>query len=166
MWDIPFSTFNPDFMKVRRLLCCHNHSSTSRTTLTNICQFGVISGVFYGFSTMLTKLSVLTLFLRFVPEGKLRFTIHIIMVTVVLYILVAAFDWVYTCQPIAKYWDLTITDGSCINWVKLAVFSSVMNVVTDVALLVLPIIFLRNLRLPTKQKVGVMIVLMTGGLYV
>lgn len=115
---------------------------------------------------MLTKLSVLTLFLRFVPDGKLRITIYIIMAIVVLYILVASFDWVYTCQPIAKYWDLTITGGSCINWVKIAVFSSVMNAVTDVALLVLPIIFLRNLRLPKKQKVGVMIVLMTGGLYV
>jgi hypothetical protein len=84
----------------------------------------------------------------------------------VLYILVAAFDWVYTCQPIAKYWDLAITGGSCINWIKIAVFSSVMNAVTDVALLVLPIIFLRNLRLPTRQKFGVMLVLMTGGLYV
>jgi hypothetical protein len=129
-------------------------------------QFGVISGVFYGLSIMLTKLSVLTLFLRFVPRGKLRVIIFIIMAVVVLYILVASFDWVYTCQPIAKYWDLTITGGSCINWVKVAVFSSVMNAATDVALLILPIVFLRNLRLPIKQKIGVMIVLMTGGLCV
>lgn len=113
---------------------------------------------------MLTKLSVLTLFLRFVPKGKLKVAIYIIMVAVVLYILVQSFDWVYSCQPIAKYWDLTIDKGSCINWVKIAVFGSVMNATTDIALLVLPIMFLRNLRLPTKQKFGIMIILMTGGL--
>jgi len=88
------------------------------------------------------------------------------MITVVLYNLIASFDWVYTCRPMAKYWDLTITTGSCINWVKVSVFSSVMNAVTDFLLLLLPIIFLRNLRLPRKQKIGVMLVLMTGGLYV
>lgn len=129
-------------------------------------QFGVICGVLYGFSIMLTKLSVLTLFLRFVPPGKLRVTIYIIMITVVLYILVGSFDWVYTCRPLEKYWDLTITTGSCINWVKIAVFSSAMNALTDFVLLVLPLIILRNLRLPKRQKVGVVLVLMTGGLYV
>lgn len=115
---------------------------------------------------MLTKLSVLMLFLRFVPRGKLRITIYLIMVAVVLYILISSFDWVYTCRPINKYWDLNITDGSCINWVKIGVFASVMNCLTDVSLLVLPMIILRNLRLPRKQKIGVIIVLMTGGLYV
>ena len=112
---------------------------------------------------MFTKLSILALFNRFVPSGKVRIAIQIIMVIVVLYILVTAFDWIYSCQPLHKYWDLTVTGGSCIDWVKVAVFGSVMNVATDVAILVLPVIFLWNLRLPNRRKIGVMLVLMTGG---
>ncbi|KAH8702769.1 hypothetical protein GQ44DRAFT_831804, partial [Phaeosphaeriaceae sp. PMI808] len=38
-----------------------------------------------------------------------------------------------------------------------------MNTTTDAAILILPVILLRNLRLPKRQKIGVMVVLMTGG---
>lgn len=115
---------------------------------------------------MLTKLSLLTLFIRFTLWGSLRVVIYITMVIVVIYSLVASFEWVYACRPLEKYWDHTIPGGSCINWLTIAVFSGVMNSTTDVVMLILPVIILRNLRLPRRQKVGVMMVLMTGGLYV
>ncbi|KAH8728011.1 hypothetical protein GQ44DRAFT_824349 [Phaeosphaeriaceae sp. PMI808] len=112
---------------------------------------------------MLTKLAILMLFIRFVPTGYLRVTIHITMAIVTLYSLVASFQWVYACQPLEKYWDLTITGGSCINRLKVSLFSGVMNTATDSIILVLPVLFLRGVALPKKQKIGVMIVLMTGG---
>ncbi|KAH8726723.1 hypothetical protein GQ44DRAFT_771095 [Phaeosphaeriaceae sp. PMI808] len=85
------------------------------------------------------------------------------MTIVVLYSLVTSFQWVYACRPLEKYWDLTITGGSCINWIKVTVFTGVMNAATDAAILILPVLILRDLRLPMKQKIGVTIVLMTGG---
>lgn len=115
---------------------------------------------------MLTKLSILTLFLRFIPWGNLRISLYIVMILVVVYSLMASFVWVYACQPIDKYWDKTITGGTCINWFKISLFSAIMNSVTDAAILMLPILFLRKLQLPTRQKIGIIIVLMTGGLYV
>jgi len=45
------------------------------------------------------------------------------------------------------------------------VFSGVMNSITDATILTLPVIFLRNLQLPMRQKIGVIMVFMTGGLY-
>ncbi|KAH8702869.1 hypothetical protein GQ44DRAFT_783444 [Phaeosphaeriaceae sp. PMI808] len=143
LWDVPFSVFSPNSMKL----------------ITSFITF-------YGISIMLTKLSILTLFIRFVPWGKLRVTIYITMVIVILYSLVGSFQWVYACRPLKKYWDLTITGGSCINWLMIPVFSGVMNTTTDATILILPVLILRGLRLPMKQKIGVMIVLMTGGLYV
>ncbi|KAH7343084.1 hypothetical protein BKA66DRAFT_543905 [Pyrenochaeta sp. MPI-SDFR-AT-0127] len=141
LWDVPVSVFSPTFMIL-----------------------GAISGMFYGLSIMLTKLSLLTLFIRFTLWGSLRVVIYITMVIVVIYSLVASFEWVYACRPLEKYWDHTIPGGSCINWLTIAVFSGVMNSTTDVVMLILPVIILRNLRLPRRQKVGVMMVLMTGGL--
>jgi hypothetical protein len=123
-------------------------------------------GTFLGISIMLTKLSILMLFLRFVPRGYLRIVIYIIMAIVAVYSLVTSFVWVYACQPLEKFWDLTVTGGSCINWLKITVFNGVMNTTTDAAVLLLPFLLLRNVQLPKRQKIGVMIVLMTGGLYV
>jgi hypothetical protein len=139
----------------------------SKDRLTDVLfKVGAIGITFYGISIMLTKLSILTLFLRFVPRGNLRVTIYITIAIVVLYSLVTSFEWVYACRPMEKYWDLTITGGSCVDGSKIPVFSGVMNTVTDVAILILPILILRSSRLPKKQKIGVIIVLMTGGLYV
>ncbi len=64
---------------------------------------------------MLTKLSILTLFLRFIPERNLRITVYTIMAIVVAYSLVTSFKWLYACRPLEKYWDLTVTGGSCIH---------------------------------------------------
>jgi hypothetical protein len=73
---------------------------------------------------------------------------------------------VYACQPLEKIWDLTVTGGSCIDWLKIAVFNGVMNTTTDAVILVMPVLFLRKLQLPMKQKIGIAVLLMTGGLYV
>jgi hypothetical protein len=123
-------------------------------------------GTFLGISIMLTKLSILMLFLRFVPRGYLRVVIYIIMTIVAVYSLVTSFVWVYACQPLEKFWDVTVTGGLCINWLKITVFNGVMNTTTDAAVLLLPFLLLRNVQLPKRQKIGVIIVLMTGGLYV
>ncbi|KAJ0126365.1 hypothetical protein HZ326_30530 [Fusarium oxysporum f. sp. albedinis] len=143
-WDIPFSTFNNNFMKV-----------------------GALTGTFYGMSIMLTKLSILAFYLRFViASAKLRGVIYATIVFTILYSLIASFVWVYACRPLEKYWDLTITDGSCINFLKVTVFSGVMNTATDAIILLLPIAILRGLHLQKRQKLGVTLIMMTGGLWV
>lgn len=138
---------------------------TQRNYSLTYFKIGAIAGSFFGVSIMLTKLSILTLFLRFV-FGKLRIVIHVIMVIIVLCTLVASFDWVYSCRPLQKYWDISITEGSCIYRLKIPIINCVMNTATDVAILILPALILRNLHLPTKQKIGIILVFMTGGLYV
>ncbi|KAM5357046.1 hypothetical protein ACJZ2D_016671 [Fusarium nematophilum] len=116
---------------------------------------------------MMTKLSILAFYLRFViTSGKLRGIIYATMVLTILYSIIASFVWVFACRPLEKSWDLTITDGSCIDSLKITVFSGVMNTVTDAVILFLPIAILQGLRLPRRQKVGVMMVMMTGGLWV
>lgn len=116
---------------------------------------------------MLTKLSILVFYLRFVVESaKLRGIIYATMVITILYSIIASFVWVYACQPLEKYWDLTITDGSCINFLKVTIFSGVMNTVTDAIILLLPIMILWGLSMPKRQKIGVIMIMMTGGLYV
>jgi hypothetical protein len=84
---------------------------------------------------------------------------------VVLYSLVGSFNWLFACHPLEKYWDLSITHGSCIEQTKVQTYSGVMNTATDTFILLLPIFMLRKVRLPKWEKISVILILMTGGLY-
>ena len=112
---------------------------------------------------MFSKLSILVLFLRYMPQ-KPKMAIYATMVVVILYSLIGSFGWLFACQPVEKFWDLSITRGSCIEWTKLQIFTGVMNTATDSVILLLPIFMLRNVRLPKWEKIGLNVVLMTGGL--
>jgi len=126
-------------------------------------KMAAIDGTFVGISIMLTKLSILTLFLRFIQQRNLRIAVYIIMAIVVAYSLVTSFEWVYACRPLEKLWDLTVTGGTCINFKMVPVFNGVMNTTTDAIVLALPILFLRKLQMPKRQKIGIMVLLMAGG---
>jgi len=114
---------------------------------------------------MLTKVAILIWFLRFIQGRKLRKCVYATIVVVVLYSLVATFEWLYACRPMAKLWDLTVTHGSCVDFNKIYIFSGAMNTATDLIILLLPTAILWNLQLPRRQKFGVLGIFMTGGLY-
>ncbi|KAH8707469.1 hypothetical protein GQ44DRAFT_763647 [Phaeosphaeriaceae sp. PMI808] len=119
-------------------------------------------------SIMFTKLSILHFYLRFLlARPHLRKIVYAVMVIVVIYSFVTSFDWLYVCRPLEKYWDLTITEGSCVNVYKFTVLNGVMNVVTDAIILLFPLAILRDLQnLAYQEKVAVTGIMMTGGLVV
>ena len=87
---------------------------------------------------MFSKLSILVLFLRYMPR-KPTMVIFATMGLVVLYTFVAAFGWVFACRPVEKFWDLTITYGTCVPWSKINIFSGVMSIVAGAVVLGWPI---------------------------
>ncbi|KAL8369505.1 hypothetical protein RB595_000026 [Gaeumannomyces hyphopodioides] len=143
LWDVPFTTFNIHFFKL-----------------------GAISGAFFGMSVTFSKLSILAFYTRFTgtTRNHQRVAIYALAIIVLIYGTVTSFQFLFDCQPIEKYWDFTITDGKCIDWAPIMLFNGVMNSLTDAAILFLPIWLLWCVRLPLRQKVGVMGVMMTGGL--
>ncbi|KAH9204897.1 hypothetical protein DL95DRAFT_376665 [Leptodontidium sp. 2 PMI_412] len=141
IWDVPFTTFSPDFLRM-----------------------GIISGVFYGMSFMCVKLSILLLYLRLSPYKRFRIAVWVIIATTVLYSFLGSFEFLFNCQPIAKNWDLTFKEGKCINVSKILMVHGSINVVTDVAMLLLPIALVRKLKVQMKQKVALACLFMTGTL--
>lgn len=73
---------------------------------------------------------------------------------------------VFLCTPIKKVWDLTYRGGSCLDVAVKGIVGAVLNAFTDILVLILPLPILRSLNLPKGQKVAVMIIFLTGGLYV
>jgi hypothetical protein len=87
------------------------------------------------------------------------------MAIVIGYNLGSALVNLFSCNPIAKSWDLSITSGSCINRPIFYFANAGLNIGTDFIMIVLPVPMLWNLRLPMRQKAGLVGIFMAGSLY-
>ena len=82
----------------------------------------------------------------------------------IVYSILGSFEFLFNCRPIAKNWDITIIGGKCIDLPKILLTHGSLTIVTDVAMLLLPIALVRKLQLPPKQKVALAGLFMTGTL--
>ncbi|KAL3444716.1 hypothetical protein BJX65DRAFT_297523 [Aspergillus insuetus] len=62
---------------------------------------------------------------------------------------------IFACSPVAKSWDPTITNGSCIDVKAIHLGSVVTNTASDVILILIAVPIVRKLRLPFLQRLGV-----------
>jgi hypothetical protein len=120
----------------------------------------------YNLAVMCTKSSILLFYLRF-PSGRaFRMATYTVLIVTVGYTTSGFLAWAYSCSPIEKAWDRTVI-GTCVDSSSGVLARSVLNVVTDIVILLLPIWLLWPLRLwSIWHKLSVLVVLMAGGLYV
>jgi hypothetical protein len=88
------------------------------------------------------------------------------MFLVVGYNVALIFPLIFACTPIRRNWDVTITDGSCIDRTPLYMATAVLNMITDVLLLVLPIPMVIRLQMPRAQKAGLICIFGVGSMFV
>jgi Fungal rhodopsin domain len=79
------------------------------------------------------------------------------------YSLSGAFANVFFCHPISRLWDYSVP-GTCVQIGEVFLALAAFNAATDVTMLLLPIWLLWPLTLPTRTKIGVVLILMTGSL--
>jgi predicted transglutaminase-like protease len=59
---------------------------------------------------------------------------------------------IFGCSPIQASWDITVQDATCINVARQYYVNAAINIVTDVAVLIIPIIILSRVNLVRTQK--------------
>ncbi|KAL4967506.1 uncharacterized protein BDV14DRAFT_197872 [Aspergillus stella-maris] len=119
----------------------------------------------YNTSLTLTKAAIVFLYLRIFPTPRFIFTARIVLSVIAIYGLWTVISAFLNCLPVASFWDSEVK-GKCIPKAFLWFFNGGWNIATDLAILILPIPVLSRLRLPMRQRVGVILVFATGGLYV
>jgi hypothetical protein len=70
----------------------------------------------------------------------------------------------FRCKPIKGSWDLTTNPRCAFNLETLFVSMESINAVLDMFLVVLPVSKIRILQLPLRDKIGLGIVFLMGGL--
>ncbi|CAO2656176.1 Nn.00g049790.m01.CDS01 [Neocucurbitaria sp. VM-36] len=122
----------------------------------------MIQEVLHPAAVAFPKLAVVLLYLHILTNKYERFVaktlIFVIFATWASFTVAAMFQ----CMPIAFNWDKTIPGGRCFNVQFFANSSSVPNIATDLAVLVLPLRTVWGLKISVGRRVGLLLIFLTG----
>ncbi|CAL8583670.1 hypothetical protein XPA_009291 [Xanthoria parietina] len=117
----------------------------------------------YTFDILFTKASILLLYLRvFSLTRSLRIVIQIFLWAHILFYIASFFAAVFMCFPLDAIWNPYVRHIKCLDIGALKVVSAVINVVSDFAILFIPISTVWNLKMQRKNKVRTMAIFATG----
>lgn len=108
---------------------------------------------------------MLVFYQRIFLERKFRIISIIIGLVVIAWFIAYLFILFFTCIPLAYWWDKTIPGGHCINESDTGYFgTSPPDILTNIAILVLPVPYLWQLQMPRWKKLALTFIFLLGSL--
>jgi hypothetical protein len=143
-----------------------DHSLAERNVAdTHATQLWMAGAIIYSGAMLFVKLSFLFLYRR-IFTNSVSFFVQwwCVVVLVVGYSVAGMLSSLMSCLPIAMAWDLTITNGVCINKAAFYIANACLNVVTDVAILALPILPISRTCFNRRQRIMLYVLFGSGSL--
>ena len=119
--------------------------------------------ILYQAALVFIKCSFLCQYWRLFPTVRTRKAVRIMGIIVLAYGLYSVTANVFVCTPIARFWSSSVA-GHCINRKALWFINAALNIVTDVAILAIPIPAVHSLHIPRAQKASLIAIFALGGL--
>jgi hypothetical protein len=119
--------------------------------------------VFYAVTVITTKFSILAFYHRIFTSRSLAILSILIAILVLMYNLALVLVVFLQCTPLRRLWTPTVS-GTCISTSAAFTTLAIANVVTDVAILALPIKEVWALHMTTTRKVQVVGIFALGGI--
>ncbi|KAH6668361.1 hypothetical protein B0J14DRAFT_452413, partial [Halenospora varia] len=123
--------------------------------LLHILRSLYIAESFYVITLAATKISVLLLYLRIFPHRSFRTATSATIGMIALSTTIIFFMTVFSCHPVAFFWNRDIRGGTCMDVNKLAYANSAMSIIQDLLIVILPLPVLVKLNMGRKKKIGV-----------
>lgn len=123
--------------------------------------------VFYCLTIMLVKVAILVdwdrLFNPIRERNSMFWAVRTLLVANVVYYITAAFLETFRCTPQQKVWDIFYKGGYCpVNVIVLNLVASIINLVSDVAILALPQWLIWRLNMTRATRAGVSVLFLIG----
>ena len=123
-----------------------------------------ISSLVYSPASFFAKATLLLLVARvFAVKEKMSRAIRLFVLFLLLPTIPIEVLKVNVCHPIRHYWDFSVP-GTCLDMGKLYLVDLVFSLLTDVVVLVVPVILTWSLTIPLRKKIRIMILLGAGGI--
>lgn len=138
-------------------------SGVDLAVIQNFLQSLLATVIAYSFTQLAVKFSILIQCKRIFSSATAQRLFTGLLIWLTAYGLFCFLSSIITCWPVAKYWDDSIP-GGCIDRSNLHYALAAFNILNDIAILVAPIPFLRNLQIARKAKLILIGVFGCGGL--
>ncbi|THZ29490.1 hypothetical protein D6C89_01993 [Aureobasidium pullulans] len=141
LWDVSAASFSPTFLEV-----------------------WTFAAMIYSISMLFIKMSILMLYRRLFPINNFKYLWWGCLFCTVGYGLGAIFSSLFACVPVRANWDLTVEADRCIDKKAFYIGNGVMNIITDLMILALPIPIVWRLSLELRQKIILSVVFTLGSI--
>lgn len=118
----------------------------------------------YSFAIPLPKLVLLLFYVRIFSNPRFKLAAYAVVSFVIAWCPAVFFTDLFQCSPIALAWDKSIRGGACINVLAFFRYIAVPTVLSDAAVLVLPLPMIWQLHTTTRQKLALSGVFLLGSL--
>ena len=125
---------------------------------TPFSLWAVMAYIFYMAAFGIIKISICLLYLRLFPFTlrKSRIAVYVNIVAVAGYVIGGELSFIFSCSPAKKLWEPYV-EGIChFEPYQHSFGQAVLNLLTDMALLIIPAPMVWRLRLPMGQRLGIM----------
>lgn len=113
----------------------------------------IASDWMYTGSSILIRLSILALYIRLFSSIRAFFIIaHVTAWIVVVSELALVLTYTFSCRPVAYFWDRTNSTGHCLDQTRILTASAVVDAVTGIWVLFLPVPIILRLQTDKKRK--------------
>ncbi|KAH8602063.1 hypothetical protein B0O99DRAFT_680211 [Bisporella sp. PMI_857] len=138
----------------------------SADDFSSMLQSLMVSECTYAVSIALTKISILLMYCRVFPVKSMKKGAAILGCLTIAWAIATLVPSIFQCTPIKKAWLPTLPYGNCINLKAWFIGSAAPNILTDIAILMLPIPQIWKLHMSVSKKISITIVFLLGSFVV
>jgi hypothetical protein len=145
----------------------HHAAALPLEKTTNWLKIQLAYAFLYPPAVALPKLAVLCLYNRlFSVKGGYRVVVYIIAALLVLTWVASLIVSCLYCTPFSYFWTRIHpgTKGTCIDTHEVFIYITIPNLVTDIAMLILPQLVVWKLKMSQMQKIGLALTFLTGSM--
>lgn len=126
-----------------------------------------VIAVLYPWSLGLVKISILCFYLRLFPHEKFRKWCYFMMGVVGVVTVSVSLAQIFACTPISASWALQTPEGAkCADRQALQYAGSIINLVTDLIILLMPMKYFLKLSGDRRKRYIVVVLFSLGLMYV
>ncbi|KAL4914854.1 hypothetical protein BDW62DRAFT_219802 [Aspergillus aurantiobrunneus] len=142
----------------------YHYWDVSDTDMVTFRKFCYIATVLYCPMALLVKVALLSILIRiFAPYKSKIIFIYVFLAAIAIYYTIAEIVKIRMCDPVPAYWTLDPT-ASCLDQRAALIADSVISMVSDLLILLLPLPLTWSLQMSRNRKLRVIGMLSAGGL--
>lgn len=126
-----------------------------------MAKFLVVAEILYAFNLVFTKMAILFMYYRIFRFPFFKKMAWGISAFIIAWVITITFLFIFICVPVEKLWYPHLP-GRCINQVGTWIANAISTIVSDIAILVLPIPQVWKLQLRQSEKIGVTVAFCLG----